>query len=72
MYSVPASGGDPVKVASIDGPIRGLSISPDGKRLAFVGTLDGKPIRSYSEPDLWVMPLDGLERAEESDGRLRF
>ena len=59
VYAVPAAGGEPMKVASIDGPIRGLSISPDGKRLAFVGTLTGKPIRSYSQPDLWVMPLDG-------------
>jgi dipeptidyl aminopeptidase/acylaminoacyl peptidase len=24
------------------------------KRIAFVGTLRGKPIRSYSQPDLWV------------------
>ena len=58
VYSVPAVGGEPTKVASIDGPIRGLSLSPDGKRLAFVGTLTGKPIRSYSQPDLWVVPLD--------------
>ena len=58
VYAVAAAGGEPVKVASIDGPIRGLSISPDGKRLAFVGTLTGTPIRSYSQPDLWVMPLD--------------
>lgn len=59
VYSVAVTGGDTTKVASIDGPIRGISLSPDGKRLAFVGTLTGKPIRSYSQPDLWVMPLDG-------------
>ena len=60
VYAVAVTGGgEPVKVASIDGPIRGLSVSPDGKRLAFVGTLTGKPIRSYSQPDLWVMALDG-------------
>ena len=59
VYSIATSGGEPVKIASIDGPIRGLSLSPDGLRLAFVGTLTGKPIRSYSQPDLWVMPLNG-------------
>jgi len=59
LFSVPASGGAPTKVTSIDGPIRGLSLSPDGKRIAFVGTLTGTPIRSYSQPDLWVLPVDG-------------
>ena len=32
---------------------------PDGKRLAFVGTLAGKPVRSYSQPDLWVVDRPG-------------
>jgi len=59
VFAVPASGGDPAKVTSIDGTVRGLSISPDGKRLAFGGALNGNPIRSYSQPDLWVAPLDG-------------
>jgi len=59
VHSVAAAGGESTKIASIDGPIRGLSISPDGKRLAFVGTLSGNPIRSYSQPDLWVLTLDG-------------
>src|SRR5205085_77891 len=31
------------------------SVSPDGGRIAFVGTLRGTPIRSYSQPDLWVV-----------------
>jgi dipeptidyl aminopeptidase/acylaminoacyl peptidase len=60
VYSVSATGsGEPMKVASIEGSIHGLSLSPDGRKLAFIGTLNGKPIRSYSEPDLWVMSLDG-------------
>jgi dipeptidyl aminopeptidase/acylaminoacyl peptidase len=54
LYSVPASGGSITKVASIEGNIGTLSPSPDGKRIAFVGSLRGKPIRSYSQPDLWV------------------
>jgi dipeptidyl aminopeptidase/acylaminoacyl peptidase len=54
LYRVPAAGGSITKVASIDGSIGGLSVSPDGKRIAFVGTLHGNPVRSYSQPDLWV------------------
>jgi dipeptidyl aminopeptidase/acylaminoacyl peptidase len=39
---------------AIEGSIGTLSVSPDGRQIAFVGTLRGKPIRSYSQPDLWV------------------
>jgi dipeptidyl aminopeptidase/acylaminoacyl peptidase len=55
LYSVPATGGSIAKVASIEGSMRDLSVSPDGKRIAFIGTLHGTPVRSYSQPDLWVV-----------------
>jgi dipeptidyl aminopeptidase/acylaminoacyl peptidase len=55
LYSVPAAGGAITKVASIDGSIGSISVSPDGKKIAFVGTLSGQPVRSYSQPDLWVV-----------------
>jgi dipeptidyl aminopeptidase/acylaminoacyl peptidase len=54
LYSVPAAGGAIAKVASIEGGISGVSVSPDGARIAFVGALRGKPIRSYSQADLWI------------------
>ena len=54
LYAVPASGGAIAKIASIEGSIGNLSPSPDGRRIAFVGSLRGKPIRSYSQPDLWI------------------
>jgi dipeptidyl aminopeptidase/acylaminoacyl peptidase len=54
LYSVPAAGGSITKVASIDGTIGDESVSPDGKRIAFVGTLNGNPIRSYSQSDLFI------------------
>jgi dipeptidyl aminopeptidase/acylaminoacyl peptidase len=54
LYSVPAGGGTIAKVARIEGGINNVSVSPDGSRIAFVGALRGKPIRSYSQADLWI------------------
>jgi dipeptidyl aminopeptidase/acylaminoacyl peptidase len=54
LYTVPAGGGAIAKVASIEGGINNVSVSPDGSRIAFVGALRGKPIRSYSQADLWI------------------
>src|SRR4051812_8685345 len=53
IYKVPATGGEMTRVASIDGQISTFSISPDGKRIAFVGSTN-EPVRSYTQPDLWV------------------
>jgi len=54
LYRVPAAGGPIQRVASIDGPIGTFSLSPDGRRVAFVGTFNGSPVRSYSQADLWI------------------
>jgi dipeptidyl aminopeptidase/acylaminoacyl peptidase len=54
LFSVPVAGGPITKVASIDGTIGDVSVAPDGRRIAFVGTLHGNPVRSYSQPDLFV------------------
>ncbi len=62
LYSVPAAGGKPIKITTIDlntqfGPGGGaLSLSPDGKQVAFVAATN-QPINSYTEPDLWVLDL---------------
>jgi dipeptidyl aminopeptidase/acylaminoacyl peptidase len=55
LFSVPANGGTPVKVASIDGGIGSIAISPDGKRIAFTGNENAKPLRFYDQGDLYVM-----------------
>jgi dipeptidyl aminopeptidase/acylaminoacyl peptidase len=56
LYSVSASGRAITKVASIDGPIHGLALSPDGAKIAFIGAInrEGGPARSFSQPDLFV------------------
>ena len=59
LYSVPAAGGSITKVASINGSIGTPRPSPDGKWIAFNGTLYGTPERSYDQPDLFVTAADG-------------
>ncbi len=54
IFSVTRDGGALTKIAAIDGDIAEYTVSPDGKKIAFVGELRGNPIRSYSQPDLWV------------------
>ncbi|HUE88268.1 MAG TPA: S9 family peptidase [Vicinamibacterales bacterium] len=61
LYSVAAGGGEPARVASIDGTIGNYAFAPDGKGIAFVGTLHGSPVRSYSQSDLWVADLPGFD-----------
>jgi len=58
IYSVPVTGGEMRKLVSVDGGTRAMSLSPDGKHMAFIGALNGNPIKSYSQPDLWVTTLE--------------
>jgi dipeptidyl aminopeptidase/acylaminoacyl peptidase len=57
LFAVSKDGGEPTRIASIDGGIGAFAPSPDGKRMAFFGTLHGNPVRSYSQPDVWVVDL---------------
>src|SRR5438105_123808 len=45
LYSVPSNGGTMTKVASVDGQIGSVAISPDGKRIAFTANENAKPLR---------------------------
>jgi len=56
IYSVPSAGGNSEKLAAIPMSISDLVLSPDGRQLAFHGSVV-QPIRSYSQPDLWVMEV---------------
>lgn len=56
ICSVAVNGGNPERVLTINMAPRAMSLSPDGKQLAFcAGT--NQPVRSYTEPDLWVVNL---------------
>ena len=54
LYSIPTAGGAPVNLTTFDMNSGGFSLSPDGKRLAFVAS-PNKPVQSYTQPDLWVI-----------------
>jgi len=54
LWSVPAAGGDATRLLTFDGPMSRISPSPDGKSIAFSGYI-AKPVRSYNEPDLFVV-----------------
>src|SRR5262249_14650890 len=56
IYSVAVTGGEPARLTSIDMGSGAFSLSPDGKQVAFYASTN-KPVRSYTEPDLWVMDL---------------
>ena len=54
LYAISVTGGQPQKITSFDMGSGGYVFSPDGKQLVFIGSVN-KPVRSYSQPDLWVM-----------------
>jgi len=56
IYSVPVAGGSPEKILALNIGLREMSLSPDGKRLAFCASVN-EPVQSYTEPDLWVVDL---------------
>ena len=56
IYSVPVSGGAAEKLASVPMGIHGLVLSPDGRKFVFHGSVE-EPVRSYSQPDLWLMDV---------------
>jgi dipeptidyl aminopeptidase/acylaminoacyl peptidase len=59
LYAVSRTGGEARSIASIEGGIGPYTVAPDGKRIAFLGTLNGNPERSYSQTDLFVVDAPG-------------
>jgi len=56
IYALPAAGGEPVRLTTLNMEARAFALSPNGRQLAFIGSTT-QPIYSYSQPDLWVMDL---------------
>jgi len=56
LHAVALEGGPVETIAAIPGSISAPSPAPDGKLVAFRGTL-AEPVRSYTPPDLFVVDL---------------
>src|SRR3984893_14674524 len=56
IYSVPSAGGSLERLATVSMNISDLVLSPDERNFAFHGSVT-QPVRSYSQPDLWVMEV---------------
>ena len=56
IFSVAVTGGQPAKLTSLDMGAGAFTLSPDGKQMAFIGSVT-QPVRSYWQPDLWVMDM---------------
>src|SRR5205807_3059983 len=57
IYSVSSAGADLRKLTAIPMGIGDLRLSPDGRKIAFHGAAV-EPVRSYAQPDVWVMDLE--------------
>ncbi len=56
LYRVSADGGKPSLINAVKIAVNQMSLSPDGKRIAFRSNIN-EPVRSYDEPDLYVLDL---------------
>lgn len=62
IYKVAANGGASAEVAAFAGSVSALSVSPQGRQLAFLGTLSA-PVQSHTRTNLWVQELGGAAPA---------
>ena len=56
LYRVSADGGESALINAVGIGVGQMSLSPDGKRIAFRSNVN-EPVRSYDEPDLFVLDL---------------
>jgi dipeptidyl aminopeptidase/acylaminoacyl peptidase len=58
IHAVPSSGGVTALVTRFEGMLNGMAVSPSGKQLAFVGTLQTAPLKSHTQSNLFLVDLD--------------
>jgi dipeptidyl aminopeptidase/acylaminoacyl peptidase len=69
VYVVSSRGGEIRRIAHIEGLIRNIAVNPAGNRIAFVGALNGNPIKSHSQSDLYVAPIDSNSTPKNLTGK---
>jgi dipeptidyl aminopeptidase/acylaminoacyl peptidase len=57
LYVTPSKGGDISNITHFGGEAGSLALDPNGSRMALVAEVSGTPVRSYSQPDLFVTAL---------------
>lgn len=71
IYSVSIAGGPPVRLTSFDMGAGAFALSPNGKQIAFVGSV-GKPVTSYTQPDLWVIDIAANAKPRNLTGNFDY
>ena len=62
IFSVSPSAGSPAFLTKIAMGVGAMTLSPDGSRVSFVASASRRPVKSYTQPDLWVMELAAKAR----------
>ena len=71
VYSVSISGGEPTKLTSFDMDAGGFAVSPNGKQFSFIASI-GLPVKSYQQPDLWVMDIAANAKPRNLTGQFDY
>ncbi len=71
LYSIGANGGGATKLNSIDMDIDSLSLSPDGRQIAFIASTT-HPVNSYTQPDLWIVDLTPNAKPQNLTAKFDF
>lgn len=71
VFSISASGGQPVQLTSFEMDTGAFSLSPNGKQFAFYASV-AQPVRSYSQPDLWVLDIAPNAKPRNLTGGLDY
>ena len=66
IYKISIMGGEPMALTDRNGPDRSPAISPDGKRILYVGYDD--QVQTYQTTKVYMMNLDGSGKQEISTG----